>query len=123
MNRPEKLTTGIESFPARTPTLPPATHTQSYALGTREIVLVEPATPYEDERRAWLDWARALISQGRELVAIVLTHHHADHVGGAEHFARELGVSLWAHPQTRDRLPGLEFARLLDENDTIVLDG
>ena len=34
-------------FAARTPTLPPATHTNSYALGAREVLLVEPATPYD----------------------------------------------------------------------------
>ena len=50
------------SFAARTPTLPPATHTNSYALGARDVLLVEPATPYEDEQRAWLAWARALPS-------------------------------------------------------------
>ena len=54
----------MELFPARTPTLPPATHTNSYALGGREVLLVEPATPYEDERREWLAWARAFASPG-----------------------------------------------------------
>jgi ribonuclease/clavin/mitogillin len=123
MPRPREVAPGIETFPARTPTLPPATHTQSYALGTRQLVLVEPATPYDDERRAWLEWARGLISSGRELLAIVLTHHHADHVGGAEHFAKELGTPLWAHALTADRLPELRIDRLLDEGDCILLDG
>ena len=37
-------------FGARTPTLPPATHTNSYALGARDVLLIEPSTPYESEQ-------------------------------------------------------------------------
>ena len=62
--RPRELSRSIALFAARTPTLPPATHTNSYALGTREVLLVEPATPYEDEQRAWIAWARALAVDG-----------------------------------------------------------
>lgn len=121
--RPRAVARGVDLFPARTPTLPPATHTNSYALGDREVVLVEPATPYDDERRAWLSWARAFPSQGRALVAIALTHHHADHVGGAELFAQELGLPLWAHEATAARLPHLPIARRLEEGETFVLGG
>jgi ribonuclease/clavin/mitogillin len=121
--RPRAVARGVDHFSARTPTLPPATHTNSYALGEREVVLVEPATPYDDERRAWLGWARAFPSQGRKLVAIALTHHHVDHVGGAELFARELGLPIWAHEATAARLPSLPIARRLEDGETIVLDG
>jgi len=121
--RPRELSPGVSTFAARTPTLPPATHTQSYALGTRELLLVEPATPYEDEQREWLEWTRALTSSGRKVVGVVLTHHHADHVGGAERFARELAVPLLAHAETAQRLPHLSVARELAEGDTLVLDG
>src|SRR5487761_2632212 len=103
MIRPRELSRTVSAFAVRTPTLPPATHTNSYALGSREVILVEPATPYEDERRAWVEWARALPSQGRTPVAIVITHHHEDHVSGAEHLSRETGLPLWAHAATRDR--------------------
>lgn len=120
--RPRELSRSIASFPARTPTLPPATHTNSYALGARDVVLVEPATPYEDEQRAWLDWARALPSSGRAAKAIVVTHHHVDHVGGVDVLSRELGLPVWAHAETASRID-TPVARLLADGDAIDLAG
>jgi endoribonuclease LACTB2 len=121
--RPRAIAPGIEAFPARTPTLPPATHTQSYALGGRDLLLVEPATPYDEERRAWIEWARALVSSGRRALAIVCTHHHPDHVGGAAFLGKELGLPLWAHALTAELLPELPFARRLEDGQELLLAG
>jgi glyoxylase-like metal-dependent hydrolase (beta-lactamase superfamily II) len=121
--RPNSIAPGVEGFAARTPTLPPATHTNSYALGARELLLVEPATPYAEEQRAWLDWARSLVSQGRQLRAVFVTHHHVDHVGGAAALSSELGVPLWGHELTAERLPKLRFERRLGDGDVITLEG
>jgi glyoxylase-like metal-dependent hydrolase (beta-lactamase superfamily II) len=123
LQRPLEITEGIESFPARTPTLPPATHTNSYALGGRDVLLVEPASPFEDEQRAFIQWARGLASSGRRLVGIFLTHHHADHVGGAGVLSRELGLPLWAHERTADRLGNVGVERTLHDGDEILLQG
>lgn len=126
MTRPREISSSLQLFPARTPTLLPATHTNSYALGGRDLVLVEPATPYADEQRAWIEWARALVSQGRKLVAIVATHHHPDHVGGLDVLARELGAPVWAHELTVERIApetrALVTRRLVD-GENIVLEG
>lgn len=121
--RSRAVARGVDLFSARTPTLLPATHTNSYALGGREVLLIEPATPYDEERRAWLEWARSFPSQGRTIVAIALTHHHVDHVGGAEFFAAELGLPLWAHEATAARLPRVPISRRLADGETILLDG
>jgi ribonuclease/clavin/mitogillin len=120
--RPRELSRSIALFAARTPTLPPATHTNSYALGTREVLLVEPATPYADEQREWIAWARSLASAGRRLVAIVATHHHPDHVGGLGEFMRALDAPFWAHPETASRVEA-PVARRLHDGETIALDG
>ncbi|WP_394833977.1 MBL fold metallo-hydrolase [Pendulispora rubella] len=126
MIRPRELSATLDLFPVRTPTLPPATHTNSYALGSRDVLLVEPSTPYDDEQRAFLEWARALASQGRRAVAICATHHHPDHVGGLAVLARELSLPVWAHPETTARLePELaaHVTRALADGDTLALDG
>ncbi len=125
MIRPRSILPGVALFPVRTPTLPPATHTNSYALGDREVLLVEPATPFDDERRAWIEWARGLEAQGRSIVGVVATHHHDDHVGGAGFLGRALGRPVFAHPLTWPRLrdrDGLDW-RSLDDGASIVLEG
>jgi glyoxylase-like metal-dependent hydrolase (beta-lactamase superfamily II) len=121
--RPRELASGLSLFAARTPTLAPATHTNSYALGGRDVLLVEPATPYEDELRAWLEWARGLASSGRRAVALFATHYHADHVGGADTLARELGLPLWTHEETAKRIGREKVAKQLVDGDVIGLEG
>jgi glyoxylase-like metal-dependent hydrolase (beta-lactamase superfamily II) len=87
------------------------------------VLLVEPATPYPDEQSVWLDWAKDLERSGRRLIAILLTHHHIDHVAGAARLSAELGLPLWAHAKTSERLPDIQVSRTLAEGDEIELDG
>ncbi len=124
-DRPQEVARGVEAFPARTPTLPPATHTNSYALGEGDVLLVEPATPHDDERAAWLGWARGFAQRGRKIVGVFLTHHHQDHVGGATFFRDALGVPTIAHKRTATLLEdrGIVVDRTIIDGEEIDLDG
>ncbi len=108
----------IQIFPVRTPTLPPATHTNVYALeGPSGFFVIDPASPYDDERAA-LDAALAELK--KPVREIVLTHHHVDHASGAAYLAARLGVGVAAHAETASRLSGrVQVTRLLDEGDRL----
>src|SRR5215472_14046236 len=95
---------GLLVVPLRTPTLPPATHTNCVLAGQRELALIEPATPYEDEVARLDAILRELAAAGRRVVALLLTHHHQDHVAAAARLRARLGVPLLAHRETARRI-------------------
>lgn len=41
-----------------------------------------------------------------ELNAILLTHGHLDHTGGASRIQRETGAAIWVHPADREHVAG-----------------
>jgi glyoxylase-like metal-dependent hydrolase (beta-lactamase superfamily II)/8-oxo-dGTP pyrophosphatase MutT (NUDIX family) len=117
---------GFICFPLRTPTKPPATTTNCYVIGTRDFVVFDPGSPYEDEQDALFEFVRELIDEGRALREIVLTHHHLDHVGGCERLREQLGgrVQVAAHRLTAEVLEGsVRVDRFIEDGDAIELEG
>ena len=109
------LPAGVAVIPVRTPTLPPATHTNTWVLGHQALTVVDPASPWPDEQARLADELRAL---GRPVERLFLTHHHHDHVGGVEALRAALGgVPVVAHPRTA----ALVADRI--DVDEVVLDG
>jgi endoribonuclease LACTB2 len=110
---------GISMVPVRTPTLPPATHTNCYILGRDEVVVIDPASPYPDQQKM-LD----KVLGGRHVREIWLTHLHADHVGGANHLRERTGAKIVAHPITAESLRGtVNVDRIFEENERLELGG
>src|SRR5690349_4046936 len=118
-------------FPVRTPTKPPATHTNAYLIYTsREVLIIDPGSPYEEEQQALAECVDDLITEGRTVREIALTHVHPDHVAGVEALAHHLlahhgaRVSIAAHRLTAESLKH-QFAvdRYIEDNDVISLDG
>ncbi|MGA9520003.1 MAG: MBL fold metallo-hydrolase [Myxococcaceae bacterium] len=114
---------GILLVPLETDTLPPATHTNAYVLGNGELLIVDPGSGEPAEYGRLVDLIEALVAEGRTPKAVFLTHHHADHVGGALAVKERLGVPLWAHARTADRMPAGAVDRLVADGDVIELAG
>jgi glyoxylase-like metal-dependent hydrolase (beta-lactamase superfamily II) len=117
---------GIVLLPQATPTLPPASTTNAFLLGRGEAVLVDPGSPYPEEI-AHLEAALAAAAAraGRRVVAIWLTHHHPDHVGGVAALRERLAVPVYAHARTAARLAaqGIEVDGELADGDERTLAG
>jgi glyoxylase-like metal-dependent hydrolase (beta-lactamase superfamily II) len=106
----------------RTPTLPPAAHTNTYLVGPDRgpQLLVDPGTPFPDQL-ARLDQVLAAEAEaGRPLGLVALTHHHGDHVGGATAVATRWNVPIAAHANTARRLASrVGVARELVAGETL----
>ncbi|MFT5584145.1 MAG: ribonuclease/clavin/mitogillin [Cognaticolwellia sp.] len=106
----------VRCLPVRTPTLPPATHTNCYVLGPPDaLVVVDPASPWEEEQEAL--WAQ--IQELGQVAVILLTHHHLDHVGGVQDLVARTGAPVLAHPLTAERVD-FKVDRLVDEGEQVA---
>ena len=113
-------------FPVRTPTRPPATHTCCYLVHTsKELLIFDPGSPYEEEQQALAECVDEMIAAGRKVREIILTHHHPDHVAGVNALKAHLGgnVPVAAHEETAKLLSDVQVDRFIQDNEIIKLDG
>lgn len=113
-------------FPVRTPTRPPATHTCCYIVhNSKEMLIFDPGSPYEDEQQALAECVDDMIAEGRRVREIILTHLHPDHIGGVNALQEHLGgnVPVAAHAQTAEALSDVHVDRLIEDNEVITLEG
>ena len=114
---------GIRVLALRTPTLPPAAHTNVYVVGpdAGPQLVVDPGSPYPDQQ-ALLDaeLEREAVA-GRPLGGVLLTHHHGDHIGGGAALAARWNVPIAAHRRTVERLRGrVDIVRELSDGEVLA---
>ncbi len=116
----------IRVIPVATRTLPPATHTNAILIGGKDMVLIDPGTPWPSELQ---DLFAVIDSEsqrtGGSLREIWLSHHHDDHVAGAEEARRRYSAPLRCHPSTARMLAsrGIEADGYIRDGEVVELDG
>jgi endoribonuclease LACTB2 len=106
----------------RTPTLPPATHTNAWIvqIGGGELAVIDPGSPYPEEQAVLERILADLAQEGLTLREIWLTHAHADHVGGVVALRAKRDLTLRAHQDVAERLPRpTGFCVLLVDGDRL----
>ncbi len=115
------IRSNLMMIPLRTPTLPPATHTNCYIIGEEALFIVEPASPHPDVMDSLFSYLDERIAGGASLKAILLTHHHHDHIGGVTEMVARYGLPVWAHKETANRVP-FKIDRELTDGEIIEAD-
>ena len=117
---------GIRVIPLATRTLPPATHTNALLLGSGDFVLIDPGSPWEVELQRLCEIVDAELNRtGGRLRGIWLSHHHDDHVAGAEALRERYRVPISAHSATVSRLDrqGIQIEGRFEGGESVELAG
>ena len=113
---------GVFLCPLRTPTIPPATHTNCYLVGGDEMVVIDPGSPYPDQQAALDHVVARFIEQGKRFREIIITHLHPDHIGGVTHLAEKFNLPVAAHRLTAEAIGGeVRVDRLIEDGEVIEL--
>lgn len=120
---PARFSPGIFTAPVATPTLPPATTTNCYIVGTRDLYVVDAAAVHRDDQQRLIDKLESLCREGAQVRGILLTHHHRDHTGAVAVLSKHFKAPVRAHALTYAQLPDPDYIRgeALDDGDTIPL--
>jgi glyoxylase-like metal-dependent hydrolase (beta-lactamase superfamily II)/8-oxo-dGTP pyrophosphatase MutT (NUDIX family) len=112
----------VQLIPLHTHSLPPSTHTNAYLVGRDPAYLLDPGTGYAEEQERLFALLDAFEAEDGRLTAVVLTHHHPDHIGAANACAARYGVPILAHPLTAQALQGqIAVTRRIEAGDHLEL--
>lgn len=113
---------GIFMAPLLTPTLPPAITTNTLIVGTEKLFVIDPATPDESEQARLFAMMDSMLAENKSFEAILLTHHHIDHVGAVVALSQRYQIPVRAHAECYKRIEaGYIKGEALADGDRIEL--
>lgn len=121
LDGPIEILEDIALLPIPTATLPPATHTNIYVVGADELLVVDPGSSKQASLSPLFRDLDQRVLDGATVRAVLLTHHHADHIGGARAVAERYDAQIWAHRLTADALDTMSPDRRLRDGESIRL--
>ena len=120
-----EIVAGVHSLPVATPgdfflrRFPP----NVYLVSDGEGALIDSGYDNEAAVRSRLDYLQNL--PGLKLSYIVVTHHHPDHVGGAQRIKEATGAKVIIHSldvsRAKETLKGIAIDRVLEDGDTLKI--
>ncbi|HSN90576.1 MAG TPA: MBL fold metallo-hydrolase, partial [Anaeromyxobacteraceae bacterium] len=117
LSRRVEFQRGVLLAALRTPTLPPAAHTNAWLVeADGGLAVVDPGSPDPSEQAALEALLDELAAEGRPANQIWLTHAHPDHAGGVAALAARRRLPVLAHAGAAGRL-GAPISRSLREGD------
>jgi endoribonuclease LACTB2 len=110
---------GITLIPVKSPTIPPATHTNCLIVGEEEMYVIDPGARDDEELGHLRRQIDHLIELGGRVEAILLTHSHPDHTCAAEALRKAYGVPILAHAAAADQV-SFKIDRYLIDNEVLL---
>ena len=112
----------VQMLPLKTVALAPGTHTNAFFVGAGPRYLIDPGADDPAEQARLFSVIDEQRQAGQTLTAILLTHHHRDHVGAALACAERYKLPIFAHAVTAENLRGkVPIALHLAEGDRLDL--
>ncbi len=114
--------THVFQLPLASPTLKPATTTNTYLIHSQDqVMVVDPGFDHPDNTQAII---QAIHTLGNPTVAgVIFTHYHKDHSPGARGLAKLYSCPLYCHEREVDELEKticpLTVARTLKDNERV----
>jgi endoribonuclease LACTB2 len=121
-----ELNSRVIVFPLKTPTLPPATHTNCFIVGNKEFIVIDAASAEITEQSKLHKLIDELIEKDGICKEIIVSHLHNDHHGGEVALQNHLknkgfDVPLSTHKLTAEKLTHIKFDKFIEDNDVYDL--
>jgi endoribonuclease LACTB2 len=122
-----ELNSRVIVFPLKTPTLPPATHTNCFIVGNKQFIVIDAASAELAEQEKLHKLIDEMISAGGICKEIIVSHLHNDHHGGEVALHKHLlekhnqKVPITTHSITAESLTEIGFSHFVEDGDNYEL--